>query len=289
MVLRRAAAALTLSAVGAWVLTPTACQRSRDGGARGAVVHVLAAASTRGPVVALAQPFAAHGPGREATRAAAPCSVSVDVRASFGPSGALARQIEAGQPADVFVSADPRWTRWLAQRGLLRPDAVRTVASNRLVVAAAPGETLAWSASRGDPGAGPPGRWTTADPATAPLGRYAVATLTGLGRWPALQPTLVPSRDAAAATRLVQDGHVRWGVVYESDARAAGLQVVARLPTPPDAPILYVAAALPGAPACARAFVDALAGPRGRAAFTAAGFLPPPLDAPAPAPTRATP
>ncbi len=231
-------------------------------------VYVLVAASTRGVIDDLAA-----GDG------------APPVRLSVGPSGALARQVEAGQPADVFVSADPRWTRWLVERGLLRADSVRPVASNRLVVVAAPGAPLRWDPAREELAARARtqgwGRWTTADPTTAPLGRYAKAALQRAGGWEALAPTLVPARDAAAALRLVQDGHVRWGVVYASDARAApALRVVATLPASWHPPILYVAAALPGAPSAARAFVDALTGPRGRAAFRAAGFLPPPEPQP---------
>ena len=262
---RALAAAVALAATAGAV----GCQPSRGAGERphpGVAVHVLAAASTRAVVEELAQGGAPP------------------VTASFGASGSLARQIEAGQPADVFLSADPRWTDWLVSRGLLRADAVRPVASNRLVVVAAPstaGASRRWDPAQGGLAARAAserwGRWTTADPATGPLGRYAKAALTTLGPWDALKPSLIPARDAAAALRLVQDGHVGWGVVYRTDAQAAPeLPVVAALPAALHPPILSVAAALPGAPPAARVFVDALAGPRGRAAFRAAGFLPPP-------------
>lgn len=262
----RLAAALVAAVALAASAGAVGCQPSRAPGERPRAVRVLAAASARAAVEELAQ------------------GATPRVTVSFGPSGSLARQIEAGQPADVFLSADPRWTDWLVSRGLLRADAVRPVASNRLVVVAAP--STAGAAHRWDPAQGGLaaraaserwGRWTTADPATGPLGRYAKAALTTLGPWDALKPSLIPARDAAAALRLVQDGHVGWGVVYQTDAQAAPeLPVVATLPAALHPPILYVAAALPGAPPAARVFVEALAGPRGRAAFRAAGFRPPP-------------
>src|SRR6478609_293107 len=114
----------------------------------------------------------------------------VPVRFSFAGSSALARQIESGAPADVFVSADQEWMDYLAERRLIQSATRRDIVSNSLVLVApadsrlqlkiAPGFALAKSL-------GASGRLATGDPAVVPVGRYARAALTKLGVWSSVE------------------------------------------------------------------------------------------------------
>lgn len=164
---------------------------------------VFAAASLTDVAGALADSFAAARPG-------------VRVTVSVGASSLLERQIEAGAPADVFLSASPEWTDSLAAAGLADGPA-RDLAGNALVVLGAPGA--------------PPmmrpddllrvRRLALADPAAVPAGRYARTALERAGLWARLESRVVPMQDVRAAAAAVEHGAADAAVVYASDARAA--------------------------------------------------------------------
>lgn len=197
----------------------------------------------------------------------------------FAASSALARQINAGAPADVFVSADVEWLDAVEQAGRVVPGSRRIIAGNRLVLvvpaAAARRVHLArgFDLSRfvGD------GRWTTGDPDAVPVGRYAKAALTSLKAWEAAAPKLARAENVRAALAFVERGAAVAGVVYATDARASTRVAVAGVfPAASHPPIVYPAAALTGGDtAQARAFLAFLTGPRGRAILTAQGFTAP--------------
>ena len=202
----------------------------------------------------------------------------VATRFSFAASSALARQIESGAPAQVFVSADADWMDYLATKGLVDLASRRNVAGNELVLIAPadsgakldvkPGFPLA--AALGD------GRLAVADPDSVPAGRYAKAALTALGVWQAVSGRLVPAENVRVALAFVSRGEVPLGIVYRSDARVdPKVKVVGAFPAGTHPPIVYPAATVDRAGSDAKRFVDYLAGEKAQAILRRHGFTAP--------------
>jgi molybdate transport system substrate-binding protein len=197
------------------------------------------------------------------------------VRASFASSALLARQIEAGARADVFLSADTRWADYLDERHLIAPGTRRNVAVNRLVLVAPVESSVNLKLEPGAPVAAAlqGGRLAIADPDTVPAGRYAKAAFTALGIWTQLEPHLVRAEDVRAALAWVARGEAPLGVVYATDARVeANVRIVATFPASSHPPIVYPLALLVGASPAAADFASFLESPAGRAVFEQAGF-----------------
>jgi molybdate transport system substrate-binding protein len=202
---------------------------------------------------------------------------------SFAASSALARQIEAGAPADLFLSADEAWMDALAAKGLLRGATRVSLLGNRLVLIAPRSSPMRSSATRlviapGFPlgqALGRDGRLAVADPAAVPAGKYAKAALTSLGVWPSVAARLAPAENVRAALAFVERGEAPLGIVYETDARASGkVRVVGRFPPGSHPPIAYPLATLRASRhPDAEAFRRFLASPAGRAIFRRYGFL----------------
>lgn len=199
------------------------------------------------------------------------------VRFSFAASSVLARQIESGAPADVFISADHDWMDYLQERRLIRADTRSDVAGNALVLIAPADSRLALKVAPGFALAaalGPTGRLAMADPAAVPAGRYARQALTQLGVWSSVQQRSVAADNVRTALNFVARGEAPLGIVYATDARSESrVRVVALFPAGSHDPIVYPAAALTSAGPQAAAFVQFLSDPAARAAFTAGGFL----------------
>ena len=196
-------------------------------------------------------------------------------------SSTLARQIDAGAPADVFVSANTAWMDWLADRGRVRPGTLQNIAANRLVLiaheaTAARDEELS-EASDIASGLGPGGRLAIALPDAVPAGIYAKAALTYLGRWDGLRDRLAPTDNARAVLALVALGEAHFGIVYATDAKADPRVVVAGLfPASSHPAIHYPAAVIDRAGNAAAAdFVAWLGGDVAQAILRGKGFLPP--------------
>jgi len=199
----------------------------------------------------------------------------VHVRFSFAASSALARQVESGAPADVFVSADVDWMDYLEQRSLIDKATRRNVAGNRLVLIApqdsrvdlkiAPGFDLL--RALGD------GRLATGDPASVPAGRYAREALTSLGVWQQVESRLVPAENVRVALAYVSRGEVPLGIVYETDALVdPRVKVIDVFPENTHPPIVYPAAATARAQPEAASFVEFLGDAAARALFSKYGF-----------------
>ena len=206
------------------------------------------------------------------------------VRFSFAASSTLARQIEQGAPAHVFISADEAWMDHLVARRQVDAASRRVLAGNRLVVvradsaavAAAPETAAALrDALRAGDGRGAPDRVATGDPAHVPVGRYAQAALTQLGLWAEVEPRLVRADSVRSALAFVERGEAAAGIVYATDALVTRqVRVVARFPRSSHPPIRYPAALVVDAPPAARLFLDALAGAPAQPVWRAAGFEP---------------
>lgn len=169
----------------------------------------------------------------------------VPVKLSFAASSVLARQIEAGSDADVFVSADQQWMDYLADRKLIDATSRRDLVGNTLVLIAPADSTIRLalrpgmdlSAALGD------GRLATGDPQTVPVGRYAKAAFTSLGVWNQVEKRLVPADNVRGALNFVARGEVPLGVVYATDAKTEkAVRIVATFPAGTHAPINYPAA-----------------------------------------------
>lgn len=195
-----------------------------------------------------------------------------DIRLSYAASSTLARQIEAGAPADLFISADEQWMDYLSERDLIDKDSRRNLLRNTLVVI-----TPVQQPQQVDmTSANPPdfdGRLCMGDPDSVPAGIYGRQALTALGWWPALQGRVAGMQDVRAALAFVARGECPLGIVYATDTRATDKVVIAgHFPESSHPPVTYPAALLPGANAAARDFLDYLRGPEAADLFRAAGF-----------------
>jgi molybdate transport system substrate-binding protein len=192
------------------------------------------------------------------------------VEFSFGGSGDLARQIRAGAPAQVFVSADAVRVDELEKDGLVRPSERFELVSNRLVVVVPSGSPL--TLRRAADLASLP-RLALADPSSVPAGAYARQWLERAGVWATVAEHVVPTLDVRAALAAVESGNAPAGVVYATDAALSRRARVALEVPASEAPrIAYVAALLPGAGAPARAFFVRLRSPEAAAVFRRLGF-----------------
>jgi len=238
------------------------------------------------PRAALADPvvFAAASLKEALDAASAVWSKQSGVRPtlSYAASSALARQIDQGAPADVFLSADDTWTSWLRQRARLREGSVVPLVGNRLVlIAPAAGPVPALRLVPGVPLAtalGADGRLALGDVASVPAGRYARAALESLGAWPTVSGRLAQTENVRVALSLVARGEAPLGIVYATDARAEPkVRVVDTFPEGSHPPIVYPVAIVADARSRhAQAFVDFLRSPAGLAVFAAHGFGPAP-------------
>lgn len=200
------------------------------------------------------------------------------VRVSYAASSALARQIEQGAPADVFLSADLEWMDYLQQRKLIDPATRRNLLGNTLVlVASAKGNIAPVPLKPGVdllPRLGQKGRIALGMTASVPAGKYAKASLTSLGVWKSLEPRVAEAESVRAALMLVARGETPLGVVYASDAKAEPkVRVVGIFPENTHAPIVYPVARIAASrnPRAA-AFVRWLATPAASKIFRAHGF-----------------
>lgn len=194
---------------------------------------VLAAASLQESLNAVADGWARKGHPRPVL--------------SFAGSSALARQIEAGAPADLFVSADEEWMDHVARKGLLRPRTRVSFLTNSLVLIAPADSRVRLTIAPRFPLARTlgSGRLAMADPEAVPAGKYGKQALTRLGIWPSVAGKIASAENVRAALAFVDRGEAPLGVVYATDARAArGVRVVATFPAGSHAPISYPLATL---------------------------------------------
>lgn len=171
-----------------------------------------------------------------------------DVRLSFASSSTLAKQIEAGAPADIYLSANALWMDYLQQRALIDSSTRVDLLSNALVFIAPTDRPLAIDVRHTFDLAGAfAGRIALADPSHVPAGIYARQALQRLGWWNALEQRLAPSPDVRAALAYVSRGECVLGMVYATDAAiASGVRIVATLPDSLHDAIRYPAALVSG-------------------------------------------
>jgi molybdate transport system substrate-binding protein len=201
----------------------------------------------------------------------------VHVALNFGASGQLRAQVEAGAPVDVFVAAAAWDLDALEQKGLLAPGSRVELARNSLVLVCPRegGLPLRALSELSQPQVR---RAALGNPATVPAGRYARQALEHLGLASPLKERLILAEHVRQVLDWVTRGEVDAGFVYRTDALAEPrVRVVAEVPPQAHEPIVYPAAVLAGSreTAAARAFVEWLASPSGRALFERHGFAAP--------------
>ena len=227
---------------------------------------VLAASSLQGVMESAADAWAAKGHARP--------------QLAFAASSSLARQIENGAPADIFVSADLDWMDYLAERNLIPPGSRTVIAGNTLVLVA-PGEGTGRESGREDAATVlaelGDGRLAMGEPESVPAGRYGKAALESLGLWQGVRARIAPAENVRAALALVESGEAPLGIVYATDAKASGrVRVRAVFPASSHDPILYPGALLRTAGNTqAGAFMAFLTSGEGQAIFADNGFAPP--------------
>lgn len=179
--------------------------------------------------------------------AAYTAKTGVKTTVSYGPSSGLAKQIEQGAPADVFVSADTDWMDYAIGKKNINEQSRMNLLGNTVVliapkdsridnVAIGPGFDLARLA--GD------GRIATGDVKSVPIGKYAKAALEKLGSWQAAEPKFAMADNVRAALLLVARNEAVLGIVYSTDAKVEpGVKVVGTFPADSHPPIIYPVAA----------------------------------------------
>jgi len=204
------------------------------------------------------------------------------IRHNFGASGDLQKQIEAGAPVDVFVSAAARQMDELETKRLIVAASRRAFARNALV-AIAPADSrvdLSRPAALVDPKVT---RIAIGNPKTVPVGQYAEESLRALGLWERVHPKLVFAENVRQVLDYVSRGEVDVGFVYATDAatRAGRVKEVFRPSEDTYRPVVYPAAIVAGSrePALAAAFLDVLGTREGQAVLRRRGFQPPPPGA----------
>ncbi len=227
--------------------------------ARADELLVFAAASTTDALNELAPKFTAQ--------------TGHTVKFSFAGSSDLARQLQAGAPADVFLSADAAQMDAVVSSGKVARGDVKRLLSNQLVVIAPKDGKLE---IHGPDDLKQVKNLALADPASVPAGVYAKGFLEKVGVWSAVQGKVVPSLDVRAALAAVESGRADAGIVYRTDAQhSKKVRIELFVPKSKVPEIVYPVAKVQGSQhaAAAQAFVDFLQGDAAGAAFRKQGFI----------------
>ncbi len=204
-------------------------------------------------------------------------ATGIKVVASYEASSALARQIEQGAPADVFISADPRWMDYAAERKLINPNTRVNLLGNKLVLIAPVdsklgdvtiGQGFDIAKLAGD------GRIAVADVKAVPAGLYAKAALEKLGAWAGAEPKLAQAENVRATLAFVARGETPIGIVYETDARIEPkVKTIGMFPDDSYPPVTYpVAATAAAKKAAVGQYFSFLRTPAAKAIFEKYGF-----------------
>jgi molybdate transport system substrate-binding protein len=237
--------------------------------ADGVEMTISAAISAKEAVEELGRGFTGARPG-------------VTLRYNFGSSGELQKQIEAGAPVDLFISASQRQMDELEKKVLIVASTRRIFARNVLTVVK-PSDSRIDISKPADLLDARITRIVIGNPKTVPVGQYSEESLKTLGLWDRLQPKLVFSENVRQALDYVARGEVDAGLVYTTDAAVRGRQVKEAFRPAEDTyrPVVYPAAVVAGTrqSSLAQAFVDLLVSREGQAVLGRLGFLPPPASA----------
>jgi molybdate transport system substrate-binding protein len=226
------------------------------------ILTVFAAASMKNALDEIDAAFAAR--------------TGIKVSASYAASSTLAKQIEQGAPADIFVSADTDWMDYaIGKKSINEPTRVNLLGNS--IVLIAPKDSAIDNVTIGqgfDLGklAGD-GKIATGDVKSVPVGKYAKAALEKLGAWQAAEPKFAMADNVRAALTLVARGEAALGIVYSSDAKVEpGVKIVGTFPSDSHPTIVYPVAETATAKPEARAYLDYLRSQAAKAVLEKYGF-----------------
>lgn len=185
--------------------------------------------------------------GLDAVNKACEADVGEVATISYAASSALARQIESGAPADVFISADLDWMKYLSDRKLTKPETEMKLLGNQIVLVAPRDSKVETRIEKGFDLAGlvGDGKLAMGDVKAVPAGKYGKAALESLGVWSSVKGKVAQAENVRAALKLVSTGEAVLGIVYATDAHAEpGVKVVGTFPAGTHPPIIYPVAQL---------------------------------------------
>jgi molybdate transport system substrate-binding protein len=230
--------------------------------ARSEDLTVFAAASLKNAAEDIGKAYEAAGKGK--------------VIYSFASSGDLAKQIENGAPASIFISADKKWMDYAAEKNLIVADSRKDLLGNTLTLIAPADSDLTADFKAGVDLAALIGdsKLAMGDPDSVPAGRYGKAALEKLGLWASVEPKVARTKDVRAALALVERGEAAAGVVYRTDALVSDkVRIAGEFPEDSHAPIVYpIAIVAEHNDDAAKAFYSFLTGDEARAVFEKYGF-----------------
>jgi molybdate transport system substrate-binding protein len=199
----------------------------------------------------------------------------IDAVAVYGASGTLAKQIEAGAPADIFISADEEWMDYLVGKKMIKMETRSDIIGNTLVLVEAKGAKIDMKLADLPASLGQD-KLALGEVASVPAGKYAKAALEKLGLWQAVEKNVVAQENVRSALALVARGEAKLGIVYGSDAAVEPkVEVAAVFPEDSHAPIRYPAAVTENSTSAAAAGLLAFfKGSEAQAIFKKDGFAP---------------
>lgn len=232
-------------------------------GAESAPVTVFAAASTTNGLNDAIARYAERGMG--------------DVVPSYAASSTLAKQVENGAPADIYLSANAKWMDYLEERGHIAAGTRVDLLGNRVVLivpADSPVKTVPLEAGVDLAAMLGDGHLAMGDPDHVPIGIYGRQAMEKLGVWTTVAPKLARAKTTRAALAMVERGEAPLGVVFATDAAISNkVRVVGQFPVESHESIVYPVAIVSGhETAAAKRFMEFLISPAGLAAFEKYGF-----------------
>ena len=208
--------------------------------------------------------------------AAFTAKTGVKVAASYAASSTLAKQIEQGAPADIFISADTDWMDYAIRKKTINEPTRVDLLGNSIVLIAAKdsridnvtiGQGFDLAKLAGD------GKIATGDVKAVPVGKYAKAALEKLGAWQAAEPKFAMAENVRTALTLVARGEAVLGIVYSTDAKVEpGVKIVGTFPPDSHPPIVYPVAATSTAKPEATGYLDFLRSQAAKATLEKYGF-----------------
>jgi molybdate transport system substrate-binding protein len=197
---------------------------------------------------------------------------------SFASSSVLAKQVDAGAPADIFISADEPWMDDVAKHGLMKAGTRVSFLANKLVLVAPAASAKPVAIKPGFPLASllGDGKLAMGEVNSVPAGKYGKEALTKLGVWDAVSSHVAGADNVRSALALVERGEAPYGIVYATDAYASkGVKIVGVFPENSHAPITYPIAVLTASTSAdAEGFRRFLISGSGKAIFKRFGFQP---------------
>lgn len=193
---------------------------------------------------------------------------------SFAASSSLAKQIENGAPADIFISADNKWMNYLQDKKKIQSASRQSLLANRLVLIAPKGKAFTVDFSKpGELVKAFDGRLCMGDLESVPAGIYGKQSLVALNWWDTIKSRIVGTQDVRAALVFVERGECAAGIVYETDAKISSkVDLVGVFPEASHDPIVYPVALTAGAQAAANDLLDYITSAESAVIFARYGF-----------------